>query len=60
MKYLMLIKHSESHRSQPIPAGLEEAMGKFVEDGFKSGVSRTPRGSRAPPTGCEFARAAAS
>jgi len=30
MKYLMFIKHSESHRSQRIPQGLIDAMGEFV------------------------------
>jgi hypothetical protein len=44
MKCLMLIRHSESHRAQPIPAGLLEAMGKFVEDGFKSGVLKDTAG----------------
>ena len=44
MKSLMLIRHSESHRSQPIPAGLEEAMGKFVEEGFRSGVLKDTAG----------------
>ncbi len=38
MKYLMLIKHSESTRSQPIPEGLLDAMGEFVGEGLKSGV----------------------
>jgi len=38
MKYLMLIRHSESHRSQPIPQGLLDAMGEFVTEGFKSGL----------------------
>jgi hypothetical protein len=38
MKYLMLIKHDESYRSQPIPQGLMDAMGPFVEAKMKSGV----------------------
>jgi hypothetical protein len=38
MRYLMFIKHSEAHRSQPIPPGLLDAMGKFVEAGFKNGT----------------------
>ena len=37
MKYLMLIKHDERYRDRPIPQGLMDAMGKFVEDSFKSG-----------------------
>ena len=38
MRYLMLIKHAESVRSQSIPQGLMDAMGEFVTEGFKSGV----------------------
>jgi hypothetical protein len=38
MKYLMLIKHDEKYRSQPIPQGLLDAMGPFVEAKMKSGV----------------------
>ena len=37
MKYLMMIKHSESVRNEEIPAGLMDAMGRFVEEGFTSG-----------------------
>ena len=44
MKYLMLIKHSESHRSQPIPPGLMDAMGKFVTEGFASGLLKDTAG----------------
>lgn len=44
MKYLMLIKHSESYRSQPIPPALMNAMGEFVEQGFKSGVLKDTAG----------------
>src|SRR5262245_22535857 len=38
MKYLMLIKHAESFRSQPIPQGLLDAIGEFVNEQIKSGV----------------------
>lgn len=38
MKYLMLIKHDEKYRSQPIPQGLLDAMGIFVGEKMKSGV----------------------
>ena len=38
MKYLMLIKHDESYRSQPIPQALMDAMGPFVEAKMKSGA----------------------
>lgn len=38
MRCLMFIKHPESDRDKTPPAGLYEAMGKFVEEGFKSGL----------------------
>jgi len=38
MKYLMLIKHDERYRNQPIPKGLIDAMGVFVGGKMKSGV----------------------
>ena len=44
MKYLMLIKHSESYRSQPMPQALLDAMGEFVAEGFKSGVLKDTAG----------------
>lgn len=44
MKYLMLIKHSESYRSQAIPQGLMDAMGEFVNEGLKSGVLKDTAG----------------
>ena len=44
MKYLMLIKHSESYRNQKIPQGLNDAMGKFVTEGFKSGILKDTAG----------------
>jgi hypothetical protein len=46
MKYLMFIKHSEKYRSQPIPKGLSEAMGPFVEAGFKGGYLKDTGGLR--------------
>jgi hypothetical protein len=51
MKYLMLIKHSESHRSQPVPKGLMDAMGEFVTEGFKSGVLKDTAGLKASVEG---------
>jgi len=51
MKYLMLIKHAESHRSQAIPQGLLDAMGKFVDEGFKSGVLKDTAGLKATAEG---------
>jgi len=44
MKYLMLIKHSESYRSEPIPQGLMDAMGEFVSESFKSGILKDTAG----------------
>jgi len=44
MKYLMLIKHAESYRGEPIPQGLMDAMGEFVAEGFKSGVLKDTAG----------------
>jgi len=38
MKYLMLIKHDERYRSQPIPQGLLDAMSPFVREKMESGV----------------------
>ena len=51
MKYLMLIKHSESYRSQRIPKGLSDAMGEFVEEGFKSGVLKDTAGLKGTADG---------
>jgi hypothetical protein len=51
MKYMMFIKHSEDHRSQPIPQGLLEAMEKFVGEGFKSGVLKDTAGLKATAEG---------
>lgn len=44
MKYLMLIKHSESYRGERIPQGLMDAMGEFVTESFKSGVLKDTAG----------------
>jgi hypothetical protein len=51
MKYLMMIKHSEAHRSQPIPEGLLKAMGEFVEESFKSGVLKDTAGLKPSSAG---------
>jgi hypothetical protein len=37
-RYMMFIRHSEEHRNQPVPDGLYEAMGEFVNENLKSGV----------------------
>ena len=44
MKYLMMIKHSESYRGEPIPQALMDAMGEFVTESFKSGVLKDTAG----------------
>ena len=51
MKYLMLIKHSEHDRGEPIPQALMDAMGKFVEEGLKSGVLKDTAGLKATSEG---------
>ena len=38
MKYLTFIRHSESYRRAGPPPALMEAMGNFVERGFKDGT----------------------
>ena len=40
----MFIKHSESSRNQPIPQGLLDAMGEFVQESFKTGVLKDTAG----------------
>ncbi len=44
MKFLMLIKHTERYRSEPIPQALLDAMGPFVEESFKSGLIKDTAG----------------
>ena len=44
MKYLMMIKHEEKYRNDEIPPGLMDAMGKLVEEGFKSGKLKETAG----------------
>ena len=44
MKFLMLIKHTESYRNETIPQALMDAMGQFVGEGFKSGVLKDTAG----------------
>lgn len=51
MKYLMLIKHAESLRSQPIPKALSDAMGPFVEEGFKRGYLKDTAGLKGTAEG---------
>jgi len=51
MKYLMLIKHSEHDRGEPIPQALMDAMGTFVEEGLKTGVLKDTAGLKATADG---------
>lgn len=44
MKFLMLIKHTESYRNQAIPQALMDAMGEFVGEGFKNGTLKDTAG----------------
>ena len=44
MKFLMMIKHSESLRNQPIPQALQDAMGEFVGESLKSGILKDTGG----------------
>ena len=44
MKYLMLIKSSESYRNEAIPQALMDAMGEFVTESMKSGVVKDTAG----------------
>jgi hypothetical protein len=51
MKYLMMIKHQESYRGEPIPPALMDAMGEFVTESFKSGVLKDTAGLKATSDG---------
>ncbi|MEO6057511.1 MAG: YciI family protein [Gemmatimonadales bacterium] len=51
MKYLMLIKHAESCRSEPLPQALMDAMGELVAEGFKTGVLKDTGGLKASSEG---------
>jgi hypothetical protein len=51
MKYLMMIKHAESYRSEAIPQALMEAMGEFVSESFKRGVLKDTAGLKSTAEG---------
>jgi hypothetical protein len=51
MKYLMLIKHGESYRSQPLPRDLMDAVAKFVEEGLENGVIKDTAGLKGTAEG---------
>lgn len=44
MKYLMLVKHSESYRGQAIPHELMDAMDKFIAESFQNGTLKDTGG----------------
>jgi hypothetical protein len=37
MRYMMFIKHQENFKMEDVPQSLMDAMGQFVEQGFKNG-----------------------
>jgi hypothetical protein len=51
MKYLMMIKHPESYRSEAIPQALMDAMGEFVTESLKSGVLKDTAGLKSTAEG---------
>ena len=51
MKYLMLIKHPESYRSQSIPKALGDAMGEFITEELKSGRLKDTAGLKGTAEG---------
>ena len=51
MKYMMFIKHPEDYRNVKVPDGLMQAMGEFVQSGFKSGVLVDTAGLQATDKG---------
>ncbi|MBC7897135.1 MAG: hypothetical protein H7066_17080 [Cytophagaceae bacterium] len=51
MKFLMLIKHTESQRAEPMPQALLDAMGTFIQQGFASGVLKDTAGLKASSEG---------
>lgn len=51
MKYLIIIKHAESFRSEPMPREFSSKVGEFVNDAFKSGVLKDTAGLKATSEG---------
>lgn len=51
MKHMLLIKLSERYRSQPMPQDFLDAVGKFVDEGFKSGVLKDTAGLKSTAEG---------
>ena len=44
MRFLMMIKHAEGAPGLEHPQGLYDAMGKFVQESFKSGILKDTAG----------------
>ena len=44
MKFLMMIKHSESYRNEEIPQALMDAMGEFIGESMKRGMLKDTAG----------------
>ena len=51
MKYLMMIKHTEAYRSQPIPQALMDAMGELVSKNSAAGVLKDTAGLKPSAAG---------
>lgn len=51
MKFLMMIKHAEGAPGLEHPQGLYDAMGKFVDESFKSGILKDTAGLKRTPEG---------
>ena len=51
MKYLMMIRHAESYRSQQIPQALMDAMGEFVSTSTAAGVLKDTAGLKPSEAG---------
>jgi hypothetical protein len=51
MKYLMLIKHTETTSQAAVPPALMEAMGEFVAKGFSSGLLKDTAGLKPTSAG---------
>jgi hypothetical protein len=47
----MLIKHPERYRAEPIPQGLMDAMGQFIDENLKRGVLLDTGGLKATAEG---------
>ncbi len=51
MKFLMMIKHDERLRAEPIPEALNAAMGEFIERSMKSGILKDTAGLKGSEEG---------